>query len=207
MITRAHSEDTSWFRTLRSQIEGSLVDTTAHSTPPPVPGTYPRLIAVLHPGCHPTGDLLRPFHRDDADDPRLTDAQAHTLERILLDHSGPDTPCTFAVYAGYLDREDRGHHQGFEEPDATWVEGDLWFALFSADAENALFNASARRWEHVQLVELSHVWPRDRSWFLASEPDLAYTVIGCDTGLARKLLAHTELNARPWPEYEQRQAQ
>lgn len=203
MITRARSDESSWFRTWRSQIDVAPVDTTTHSIPSQVPGNYPRLVAVLHPGCHRTGDSLRPFHRDDADHPRLTDAQARTLERILLDHSGPDTPCTFAVYAGYLDREDRGHRQGFDEPDATWVEGDLWFALFSADAGDALFSATARRWEHVHLVELSHIWPRIRSWFLASEPDLAYTVIGCHTDLAQKLLAHPELNAHPWPQTEQ----
>ncbi len=57
-----------------------------------------------------------------------------------------------------------------------------------------MYTAWEARWDCEQPVTM--LWPADRSWCLSSDPDLSYTVIGCDHTLAGRILAEPVLRAR-----------
>lgn len=164
---------------------------------------FDRFIALLHPGTALVSDDRFPFaspntHRT-SDDP-LSDKQQVTLDQMLLDAYGPDTECNFALYAGFLGEPADAASRGFSNPETTWHIGRLSYVLFSAPLRESVFRTVLEPWAAPWslFLELSYLWPSDRSWFLSSTPDTAVTVIGCDNALAQRLLAEPILDAHEW---------
>lgn len=188
MLTRIKQYEAAWFTQWRLYGEAFL------------PRHYARQIVVLHPGTVPVLDKYPSFQAPNPNDERASDIQQQIMDRTLLETFSPETPTCFGMYAGYFTKNDWGVSRGFDEPDGTWVfAGNLPFILFGAPLKDATFAAIERRWENVFLTELSFIWPEDRSWFLASAPDLAFTLIGTDEdALAERLLGEPELNALEW---------
>lgn len=88
-------QQTKWF------LEWTLVDEGF------LPAVYPRSIVLLHPGTMETDDPSMPFSGPDAADADLTDKQAKVLDQVLLESFGPETPCVFGRYGGYLEESHR----------------------------------------------------------------------------------------------------
>lgn len=165
-----------------------------------LPRDYPNKVALLHPGTVPVNNIELPFQGDPAD-PRLSNEQANALDAHLLEQFGADTDCCFAIYAGYFTSEDWGVSQGFNEPEGVWVFGRLSYILFSGQLDESTFQAVNFRWEDTSFVELSYLWPKDQSWFLASAPDVAFTLLGANnTEFSNRMFSDPLLRAHQWPD-------
>lgn len=180
MITRITRREADWF---------------AHwllAADTPLPTKYVYQIGIPHPETIIDFSLTPPFRHENPHDEPLSDAQKKTLENILLTGFSEQTPCNFAIYAGYFD-DDWGLSQGFNEPEGTWtLGGNTNYVLFQAPLKDSLFSATEKRWNNVNFTELNYVWPSDHEWFLASPPDCAYSIIGTDnTTLVRALTTST----------------
>lgn len=128
---------------------------------------------LLHPGTTKVDDDRFPFacpNTHPTSNERLPEEIADILDRLLLKTSEPQRQCTFALYAGYLNEEDRGASQGFHEPDATRHVGRLNYMLFAGTLAESTFGGVADHWgvDFSFFQSLSHLWPDDHSWFLAS---------------------------------------
>lgn len=162
---------------------------------------FARWIVLLHPGTTFVEDDRFPIQSPNVEpavDEDLSDEQAAVLDHVLLDYAGPDAICDFALYAGYFNEKDRGRSSGFLEPENTWYQGRLNYVLLSGELADCTFAAVRRRWGDVHFTELSYLWARDHSWFLASTADTCVTVVGCNDGLAAALLAEPLLNPHEW---------
>ena len=182
VITRIDDENFAWFNNWAGRDEDSTGLTL-------LPRRYPREVALLHPGTGPADDHFLPFKAPDATDAPLSDEQVAALEEILLTSFPGNLACCLALYGGYIDLDDLDGPQGFPHPHARWVIARLPYALFGAPLDETLFSSVEDRWGVWPHVELSFLWAADRSWFIASAPDLAFTVIGCEDQLAERLLA------------------
>ncbi|MGO1592248.1 MAG: hypothetical protein ACTH1Z_02770 [Ancrocorticia sp.] len=164
-----------------------------------LPEGYARRVGILPSGTVPVPGAEVPFQAPDCNDDPPSDAQQEVIDHILLESIDPETPCCFAVYA-YFPRQDWGVHYGFNQPEGTWyLAGDLHYVMFSAPLKEGLFGPIAQRWGDVFSIELSYLWPEDRSWFLSSPLDVAFATVGSDDDLlADKLLAQPILDAHEW---------
>lgn len=190
MTSRINPDQADWFR---SWIE---TDETFPENP------FPRRIVLLHPGTELVDDDRFPFASPSihgpADDP-LSPEQAAKVDQILLETAGPDTACSFALYAGYLHEDNPDGLQAVSGIDATWHRGRLNHLLFNGPLDHATFESTEQRWGNTgTLLELSYLWPLDRAWFLASMHDTAVTVIAGGNALAERLLAEPVLDAHEW---------
>ncbi|MDF1488839.1 hypothetical protein [Tessaracoccus caeni] len=191
MISRIENGQLDWFQ---SWIETFDAFPSDH---------FDRFVVLLHPGTALVSDDRFPFaspnvHRT-SDDP-LSDEQQATLDQILLDTYDPDTECHFALYAGFLGDPSQAASRGFNTPETTWHPGRLNYVLYSAPLRESVFGTVLEPWaaQWNLFLELSYLWPSDRSWFLSSTADTAVTIIGCDDALAQKLLAKPSLDAHEW---------
>lgn len=156
-----------------------------------LPSDYPRTIALLHPGTTETNDPEMPFRGSDAADENLSEEQAAILDQVLLGAFGPETQCNFGRYGGYLDAS---HQKELLEMGLTRVADRLIYYFGADKLSGCLFVQAAE--DAFGFLAQSFLWADDRSWFISSEPDLAFTVIGCDDNLADRLLAEAKLGSR-----------
>ncbi|MGI5164477.1 hypothetical protein ACQEU3_09000 [Spirillospora sp. CA-253888] len=182
---------------------------------PPLPAAYDRTIAVLHPGAEPAADdLTAPFQGPSSVEGHPSDGQKAALDRILLAATGPGAPACLASYdadpgsgAEFLvtstgpgpgsPPDDAVSADGPGDPlddIAERVSGHIAYLLVAGPLQDLVYSAWEARWDHEQPVTM--LWPAGRAWCLSSDPDLAYTVIGCDRALAARLLAEPVLSAR-----------
>lgn len=122
-----------------------------------------------------------------------SDVQIEALDRLIMDSGEAGTPCTIALYAGDIDAHRTAEliAQGL-----TPVAGRLPYLLYAAPLAEGLFAATTERWGDT--LPQCFLWPEDRSWFVASAPDLPYTVVGCGDAFAERLLAEPALEALEW---------
>lgn len=165
-----------------------------------LPRSFSQQIALLPPGTVPVPDPALPFQAPDCNDDPPSPAQQQAIDQVFLETIDPTTPCCFAVSAGFP-RQDWGVSYGFDEPEGSWyLAGDLHYVMFAAPLKEALFGPVERRWGHILSVELCYLWPEDRSWFLSSPLDVAFTTIGSNVDLlADRLLSQPVLDAHEWP--------
>lgn len=156
-----------------------------------LPSPYPRSIALLHPGTLETDNPSLPFAGPNAADANLSSEQAEALDRALLDTFGPEIPCTFGRYGGYLDDS---HRSELEEIGLTCVKGRLVYYLGAGQLSTCSFVDAEL--DASGFFTQSFLWADDQSWFVSSEPDLAFTIVGCDDKLANRLLKETVLSPR-----------
>lgn len=164
-----------------------------------LPRRYPREIALLHPGTRPIPGGNPPFQASNANDAPLSQVQTQSLENLLLEMFPPTFTCCFALYGGYTDIDNPSGPRGFGHPSAHLVNERLPYFLLAGSLRDALFSSVEENWPGPPTLELSYLWPTDRSWFLASEPDLAFSVIGCDAYFGERLLATHILSAHEMP--------
>ncbi|WP_313280666.1 hypothetical protein [Timonella senegalensis] len=184
MITRIDSENELFFRAI------------ARRSPVELGSEYARTIVVLHPGSEIKDDGGFPFRAPNSDDERLGEMRERELERVFLSVLGSRFACSLAVYAGFLHGE---NFQKLINPEGVKYDGDLRYILFNGELGESLFSTVSSRWSASHIVELSFLWARDRSWLMASTPDTAVTIIGCNDELADSLIAAKNLDAFDWP--------
>ncbi|MFI6521378.1 hypothetical protein ACIBF1_37900 [Spirillospora sp. NPDC050679] len=183
---------------------------------PPLPAAYDHTIAVLHPGAEPaTSDLTAPFHGPSSAEGHPSDGQKAALDQILLAATGPGAPACLASYDAdpgsgtellvtstgpgpASPQDDAVSADGPDDPPlddiAERVSGHIAYLLVAGPLRDLVYSAWEARWDYEQPVTM--LWPADRAWCLSSDPDLPYTVIGCDRALADRLLAEPVLRAR-----------
>ncbi|WP_067812706.1 hypothetical protein [Actinomadura kijaniata] len=210
MLERIAPDQLSWFAAW-------VAASAEQADGPPLPAAYDHTIAVLHPGAEPaTSDLTAPFLGPSSTEGHPSDGQKTVLERILLTTTGPDTPACLASYdadpgsgtdliitstgPGPASPPDDAVSPGSPgEPPlddlAERVSGHIAYFLVAGSLQELLYTAWEARWDYEQPVTV--LWPADRTWCLSSDPDLSYTVLGCDHALAARLLAEPVLRARP----------
>lgn len=173
------SRQTEWFSNWTLADEGFL------------PSSYSRSIVLLHPGTMETNDPSMPFSGPDAADADMSDAQAKVLDQVLVETLDPETPCTFGRYGGYLDNS---HRSELAERGLVRISNRLTYYLGSGPLSACSFTDAAK--DAGGFLTQSFLWADDQSWFVSSEPDLAFTVVGCDDKLANRLLGESLLNPR-----------
>lgn len=183
MLTRIDPENEKFFRSI---IEISVEENAS---------MFPRMIVILHPGTEVKNDDGFPFRAPNCDDRRMSGPQCMELEYALRTVFGPQTPCSLAVYAGFL--RDPQFREGLE-PAGTNIEENLRYVVFNAELNDCSFYSMQDRWGDFLSTELSYLWARDRSWLVTSSPDTAVTIVGCDNDLAQALLDAPELGAFEW---------
>lgn len=154
-----------------------------------LPRKFPRAVAILHPGTVEVPDGEIPFLAPNPHDDDLDDDQAGALDGILLEFSDPTERCTVALYGGFMDER---QSEGLIGAGLSRLEGRLVYFLGSAKLSQSLVLPLR---ETIDLIlPVSCIWPETRDWFVASLPDLAFTVVGCSNQIADRLLEEPLLN-------------
>ena len=158
-----------------------------------LPRPFPYAVAILHPGTVEVfgGDI--PYLAPNSDDDDIDDDQAATLHQIIAASVPSETICNVAFYGGFMcaEEEVRLMEAGLDR-----VSGRLKYFLGATTVAHAGILSFRDRFN--LLLEPSHIWPDGRDWFVASEPDLAFTVVGCQQELAQRLLNAPGLDSRLW---------
>ncbi|GAA2636102.1 hypothetical protein SMC26_39155 [Actinomadura fulvescens] len=210
MIERIAPDQLAWFAAW-------VAASAEQADGPPLPAAYERTIAVLHPGAEPaTSGLTAPFHGPSSAEGHPSDTQKTVLDRILLTTTGPGAPACLASYdadpgsgtellitstgpgpASPPDNAVSADSPGDSSLDdlAERASGHIAYLLVAGPLQDLVYTAWEARWDYEQPVTM--LWPADRTWCLSSDPDLSYTVVGCDETLAARLLAEPILRARP----------
>lgn len=160
-----------------------------------LPQEFPRVVAILHPGTVevPGGEV--PYLAPNSDDENIDDAQGAVLEQIIASSAPPETVCNVAFYGGFMNP---GEEVGLIDAGLERVSGRLKYFLGATTLAQA--GILMLRESFDLLLEPSYIWPDSRDWFVASAPDLAFTVVGCNEALAQRLLDAPGLDSRLWPE-------
>lgn len=161
-----------------------------------LPHGHIRQLVILHPGAsvdhtNPYVPVVGPY----AADGTPAHHQIKTIANILVDTFGSDTTSYAALYDG--------------TPDIPWatdvgrvaavVESNVTYAVIRGRlAELLSYDWPA---EAIGIEWVSMLWPANHTWFLTSDPDSAFTVVGCDNVLAEKFLTSPSLSALEIPGY------
>ena len=156
-----------------------------------LPQQFPFAVATLHPGTVevPGGDI--PYLAPNSNDDDIDDEQAAVLDQIIAISVPSGTICNVAFYGGFMSAEEES---GLLEAGLDRVSGRLKYFLGATTVAHA--GILSFRESFDLLLEPSHIWPDSRDWFVASEPDLAFTVVGCQQELAQRLLDAPGLDSR-----------
>lgn len=158
-----------------------------------LPRAFPHVVVILHPGTVevPGGEV--PYLAPNPHDDDLDDEQARVFDQILGASGPADSVCNVAFYGGYLSPEEEVGliDAGFER-----VSGRLTYFLGATTLKHT--GIIPLRDGFDLLIMPSYIWPDTREWCVASAPDLAFTVVGCEAPLARQLLDDPRLDSRPW---------
>lgn len=210
MLERIAPDQLAWFAAW-------VAASAEHADGPPLPATYDHTIAVLHSSAEPaTSGPTAPSRASASTEGHPSDKQKTVLDRILLTTTGPGAPACLASYdadpgpgpallitstapgpASPSDDAVSAHSLG--DPPlgelAERVNGHIAYLIVAAPLQELVYTAWEARWDYEQPVTM--LWPADRTWCLSSDPDLFYTVIGCDHTLAARFLAEPLLRAHP----------
>ncbi|MBF6196296.1 hypothetical protein U3653_31415 [Nocardia sp. CDC186] len=209
MLERIAPHQLAWFAAW-------VADSAEQADGPPLPATYDHTIAVLHCDAEPaTSGVTAPSQGSSGTEGHPSDRQKAVLDRILLTTTGPGAPACLASYdadpgpgpallitATSADSvppsDDAVSAHALGDPPlgeiAERVNGHIAYLLVAAPLQDLVYTAWEARWDYEQPVTM--LWPADRTWCLSSDPDLSYTVIGCDHTLAARILAEPVLRAQ-----------
>ncbi|MCD0450562.1 hypothetical protein LO762_15385 [Actinocorallia sp. API 0066] len=169
MIERMDPDQVAWFAAWVTAISKAPEG-------PELPMSYARTVRVQHAG-------------DDEGHP--SDIQKAALDRILLAASGQDAPACLASYDPVPGEGDTS-----EIPFATRVVGHIEYLLVAGPLRDLVYLPWESRWDYEQPVTM--LWPADRSWCLASDPDVTHTVVGGPAPLIKAILADPRLYAEEY---------
>ncbi|MBC9944765.1 hypothetical protein ICL81_09615 [Leucobacter sp. cx-328] len=158
-----------------------------------LPQEFPYAVAILHPGTVevPGGDI--PYLAPNPHDDDLDDEQAAVLDQIIGSSAPEESTCNVAFYGGFMEEEEEA---GLIDAGLDRVSGRLKYLLGATLLAKA--GVLVLRESLDLLLEPSYIWPDSREWFVASAPDLAFTVVGCQQELAQRLLDAPGLDSRLW---------
>jgi len=171
MIERLDPDQIAWFTAWVTAI-------SEVSEGPELPMSYSRTVLVPHA---------------EGDEGHPSDVQKAALDRILLAASGQDAPACLACYDPIP-----GDGPMSAIPFATRVVGHIEYLLVAGPLRDLVYLPWESRWDYEQPVTM--LWPADRSWCLASDPDVTYTLVGGPDPLIEELLADPVLLAREFSE-------
>lgn len=160
-----------------------------------LPHTFPYAVAILHPGTIEIPGSEVPYLAPNSNDDDLDDEQGAVLDQIIVGSAPPETVCNVAFYGGFMNP---GEEVGLIDAGLERVSGRLKYFLGATTLAQAGILTLREKFD--LLLEPSYIWPDSRDWFVASAPDLAFTVVGCNEALAQRLLGAPELDSRLWPE-------
>ena len=156
-----------------------------------LPPGFQRSIVIMHPHTAHRPDRgadAVPFGGRSSEEGSPSPAQQAVVRSLLLAASGLAAPATAALYDGTPGvpwpppLDEVGHR----------LVSHIEYAVVAGDLQELL----ASDWAAVSGCEWpTWLWPDDRAWFLHSDPDSAFTVIGCGNALAEQILGEPPLRA------------
>jgi hypothetical protein len=183
----------SWFRRWVERCDaGRLRDRALRYAPQ----GFARVVVVLHPGTEVAEQTRNgtPFRGDSSTEGSPSPGQKRRLEDLLVETSGARAPATLASYDPVPHAEPDpllAHATRVSDPD------HIDYLLVGGELAELTYTPWEERWPYEQPVTV--LWPEDRRWWLHSDPDSSFTVLGCDDALAERLLAEPVLRAVEWP--------
>jgi hypothetical protein len=191
MTTTVDPEQLRWFRSWVElcDAEPPPTDNAVHYLPP----GFARVLVVRHPGTEVVAENRdgTPFRGDPSTEGHPSAEQKRRLEQLLMATSGEGAAATLAGYDPVPDDP---------EPllaEATRVRTHIDYLLVGGVLAELTYTPWEARWPYERPVSV--LWPNDRRWWLHSDPDSSFTVVGCDDELAERLLAEPVLRAVEWP--------
>lgn len=160
-----------------------------------LPQSFPYVVAILHPGTVEVSGGDIPYLAPNPNDDDLDNEQAAVLDQIIASTVHPGAICNVAFYGGFMNAQEEA---GLMDAGLDRVSGRLKYFLGATTVAHAGILSFRERFK--LLLEPSHIWPDNRDWFVASEPDLAFTVVGCQQELAQRMLDAPGLDSRLWQE-------
>jgi hypothetical protein len=193
MTTTIEPEQLRWFRAWVEQAAGE--PGPAGSATCYAPEEFGRVVVVRHPGTEVVAGLPGrvPFRGDPGEEGEPAPAQKRVLERLLLDVTGAGAPATLASYDPLPGQPGPLPAEAVRVGDPDHID----YLLLGGELAELTYTPWERRWAEEQQVTV--LWPNDRQWWLHSDPDSSFTVVGCDDSLADRLLDEPVLRAVTWP--------
>ncbi|WP_336659446.1 hypothetical protein [Leucobacter sp. USHLN153] len=121
----------------------------------------------------------------------MSEDQARTLDRALIESYGADVACSFARYGGFLGA---AAGEKLVEKGYLSTEARLPYFIGSGQLSECSFVDASN--DEGGFLPQSFLWADDHRFVVCSEPDLAFTLVGCGGELADNLLSQPVLNAR-----------
>ncbi len=192
MTTAVDPDQLDWFRgwTARASAAGPREVITLY-----VPEQFGRVVVVRHPGTVvvEVGPGHVPFRGHPGEEGEPAPFQKWPLERLLVEVSGASAPATLASYDPRPDQPGRLQAEATRVPDPNHID----YLLVGGMLAELTYTAWEARFDEEQ--PLTVLWPNDRRWWLHSDPDSSFTVVGCDDDVAERLLAEPVLLPVEWP--------
>ena len=155
-----------------------------------LPRRFSRMVLVPHEGAEATGDPDMPFRAPNANNAGLSESQQRLLQDILLESLDTESPCGYALYAGYNVPGVRKH---LKEAGLGYFRGRLAYFAGESKLVNCLFESVEETYGCFH--QLSYLWDLEGKWCFSMPPDLDFTTVGCSSEIADRMLATPDLRA------------